>query len=387
MRLNGRGTDRGRADRALLGICGVVQPEDWRTRGAALAALTEPDWRRVFAQATHHGLAGLVSRNLEWQTAVAVPPAISDALATRRLQVLAQNLARRAAARRAADALASRGIPFVALKGVALAEEAYGDLGLRACNDFDVLVPRESVEGAYAVAVELGYVLTRLTHVRDFVRAGSHAAGMTARDGSCLDIHWTIGPDLPARAVELVWKHAVAAPAGAGLPGLRLPPELALIHLAKHFHANQYRMLKPLVDFHFVHRTAAALDDGLVTTLARSMGLESLVDTAAVLRARALDAPREWLPHGGKPAWSARLARVIVTDDLLVSSAERPRIGNWLRYLAAAGGARFTARGVRKGLLPAPLVLEQFFNEPYRARMYPRYYWEHFLKVFTLSKG
>jgi hypothetical protein len=375
------------AERALLATCGVVRREDWRGREGPLGGLDEAGWRRLVAHASYHGLAGLVSRNLDWVAGAAAPPAVLvEELRALRRRVLARNLSRRASAREAAEALAREGIPFVVLKGSALAEESYGDLSLRGFNDFDVMVPRESVEAAYRVARELGYALIRFTHVRDWIRAGAHAAGMSRRDGASLDIHWTLAPELAPEAVDFAWRHCVPPPAGATLPGLRLAPELALVHLAKHFHTSQYCLLKPLVDFHFTARSAAPLDAAAVRRAAEALGLATVVEVAAALAQRTLGTPvsAAWFA-GARPSVSARLATRLIDEGLLVAAADRSRLGNWVRYLATAGGPRFTARALAKDLFPPPLALSHFFNAPFTPGMYPSYYWRQLVKVLTLS--
>ena len=169
-------------------------------------------------------------------------------MARRRQLVL--NVARKAAAREISDALAAAGIPFALLKGVPLAEEIYGDLSLRAFWDCDVLVPPGEAEPAYRVMLSLGYCLTTFGNVRDYARLGAHAAGMARRsDGMSVDVHWAIATDaLAPTQVEAVWRHCVPAAPGASLGGLRLSPEMTLVHLAKHFHSHQYTVFKPLLE-------------------------------------------------------------------------------------------------------------------------------------------
>jgi len=314
-----------------------------------------------------------------------VPAVIVDGLAMRRRQVLAQNLARKAAAREIAAELESARIPFVVLKGLALAEETYGDLSLRAFNDFDVLVPMESVDDAYQLVRKRGYALIRFAEVRDWMRAGAHAAGMTRADGRSVDLHWAIGHELPADATRIAWKNTVAAPAGSSLPGLRLGPEMALVHLAKHFHTSQYCLLRPLVDFLFAARRSHPIDTARVWQISRELSMASVVEIVVAIAERALGASTGVVPPGNRPGLQARIALRLLPDEMLVDAEGRSRIGNWMRYLAASGGAGFTAREVARELFPPPLVLSSFFNAPYRPGMYPTYYWRQLVKVLTLS--
>jgi hypothetical protein len=365
-----------RADQAFLRLCGITCPQDARGE-LGLHLLGPGQWERIAAHARHHGFSGLVARNLDWiREGTGFRAPILDALGVIRGRVLTQNLARKAAARRMAEGLELARIPFAVLKGVALAEETYGDLSLRGFNDFDVLVPLECVDAAYAVAAQLGYSLTRLGSVQEYVRYGAHAAGMAHRDGTSVDLHWAIAPDLrDPRSREIVWKDCVPAGSGAGLPGMRLGPEMALIHHAKHFHSHQYSILKPLVDFHVTRRVHRdEIDAAGVEAKASALGLLPVLGIVDAVARRSL---------GGEP--EGRGVARFVSEELIVDSENRPRVDNWVRFLLASGGLRASAASVADMLFPSKLVIAQFFNRPFSARLYPRYYWRQVVKVITLS--
>jgi hypothetical protein len=311
-----------------------------------------------------------------------------DELSTLRRGQLVQHLTRRAAARRAADAFALKGIPFVIFKGVVLAEEVYGDLSLRGFRDCDIMVPLERLDEAYAVALELGYALGQFDHVRDYVALGAHAAGMVHPDGSGLDLHWSIAPDVSGpEKLAVIWQHCRQAGSNSYLPGMRLSPEMTLIHLAKHFHSHQYTSIKPLVDFYVMARSLGSrIDAGELTATARALDLLPQVDIAAALCERCFipgSLPRSLT--AGKPALPAKLAHRMVTNDLLLNAQKRSRLGNWIRYVLAAGSLASSGKSILEVLIPGKLVLVQFFSRPFRASMYPQYYWRQLVKVLTLS--
>jgi len=378
------------ADKVFLRGCAVANPDDWSGQEEALRKLGNMEWRSVAALAVQHGFAGLLARNLSWaQDKAGMRVPILEELAALRRGQLVQHLARRAAARKAGEALALKGIPFVFFKGVVLAEEFYGDLSLRGFRDCDVMVPRERVDEAYAVALELGYVLCQFDHVRNFVALGAHAAGMSHPEGTGLDLHWSIATDvLEPEKVANIWRHCVPAASDAHLPGLRLSPEMTLIHLAKHFHSHQYGSVKPLVDFQVAARKLGPhIDMGELTATAQALDLLPLVDIAATLCERCFITGS--LPPAltsRAPTLQARLAHRFVSDGLILHAHKRSRLGNWIRYLLAAGSLATSARSILEILVPGKLVLVQFFNRPFRATMYPRYYWRQLLKVLTLSR-
>jgi len=372
----------------FLRACAVASPDDWNGQEQALQRLDGAGWRSVAELAKQHGFAGLLARNLAWaqhRTGLRVP--ILEELSSQRRGLLVQNLTRRAAARRVGEALALKGIPFVIFKGVVLAEEIYGDLSLRGFRDCDIMVPHERLDEAYATALELGYALGQFDHVSHYVGLGTHAAGMVHRDGTTLDLHWAIPEVLEPERLAIIWRHCRASGEDSYLPGLRLSPEMTLIHLAKHFHFDQYTRIKPLVDFYVAARKLrATIDVGELTATARALDLLPFVDIATSLCEQCFipDSIPDILA-ARKPALHARVAARIVSKDFMLHAHERSRIGNWTRYLLAAGTPASSVKSMLQALVPGKLVLVQFFNRPFRASMYPQYYWRQLLKVLTLS--
>ena len=355
----------------------------------ALAQLGNDDWTWLLHKASALGFLGLFARNLGWVAGVSgISPPILPALAARRQGQLMQQIARKAAARSVADALQAEGIPFLPIKGVVLAEEIYGDLSLRAFRDFDVLVTPERLDDAYALLVRMGYRMPHCDHVREWVAQGAHAVNMAHPDGSGVDLHWSIAPDVvDARRIRVIWEHSRPPRPGASLPGSRLSPEMTLVHLAKHFHSHQYRAPKPLVDFYVAsrvlrHETSAQA----LFAAARSLGLVPVVDVAIRLCERSfLPGSLAHFAEARPPTTSARLARVVISDRFMIEADERARVANWLRYLVAAGGVRAAWESIVGLVVPSRLLLMQFFNRPVNAFSYALYYWRQLKKVVTLS--
>jgi hypothetical protein len=377
------------ANDVFLRGCAVAHPDEWEGQEQALRKLDEEGWNSVAELAKQHGFVGLLARNLAWaqdRTGFRVP--VLDELAALRRGQLVQHLARRAAARRAAQALAHHRIPFVIFKGVVLSEEVYGDLSLRGFRDCDIMVQQERLDEAYAVALELGYALGQFGHVREYVANGAHAAGMVHPDGTGLDLHWSIAPDVrSADKLAIIWAHCRPSNDDSYLPGMRFSPEMTLIHLAKHFHSHQYTSIKPLVDFYVAARSLGArVDVDELAATARALDLLPMVDIAANLCERYfIPGSVQRILGQRKPGLQARVARRIVTDDLMLHAQNRSRLGNWVRFLLAAGNLASSGRSIVGALIPGKLVLVQFFDRPFHASMYPRYYWRQLIKVLTLS--
>ncbi len=371
-------------------IAAALGPADWDGAGAALAGLDGAQWRALMALAARHGMLGLFARNLGWaheSTGFKAP--VLDALVHQRRGQLIQHLTRKAAATRVAGALAGQGIALAFIKGIVLAEEVYGDLSLRGFGDIDFLVPKNRVLETHEVLHSLGYRTHSFSHFRDYLTLGVHSAPLVHEDGSGLDLHWSIDPDFQRPGdLELIWQHCVAAPQGAFLPGLRLSPELTLIHLAKHFHTHQYLDLKPLVDFYIASLALEKkVDPDVLTALARALDALPIVEIAAALCERHLRATPLTRQLAGRSApRRTALACRVLSKDALLRTDEKARVVNFTRFLLAAGTRRSTLKSLLRSAVPDKHELERRFAQPYTRAMYPRFYARQFIRLVSRSR-
>jgi hypothetical protein len=127
--------------------------------------------------------------------------------------------------------LADAGVPTLVLKGAAMIALYYGDVGARAMDDVDVLVPparaRDAIESLLAAGWSTSFptVTSRvlLTHSMLFERGGYD-----------LDLHWHVMEEccLPEADVAS-WRDAVAVDFG-GADSLALSPGDQLLHAIVH---------------------------------------------------------------------------------------------------------------------------------------------------------
>lgn len=105
------------------------------------------------AQALVSTLGGLLLRDEELD----LPERIAQRIEATRMRARQRGLLDHGVTKRLAADLGKRGIPVVPLKGVALAEAAYGDIGARQASDIDLLVPLRHLDGAVEVAGQHGW--------------------------------------------------------------------------------------------------------------------------------------------------------------------------------------------------------------------------------------
>src|SRR5574337_200854 len=243
-----------REDELLLLLArGRLTPE---VQGKALACLQEElSWSVILQQAQAHEVFPLLYRNLLTPGCPGVPAdtrATLDRLyktnAIRNL-LLARELAR------LLQALSAAGIPVVPLKGVALTESLYGDLGLRPCADIDILVPRQMAPKAFDLLLTSGYAAAFTERFfADLLLRHDIEYALVRRESGFpynLELHWCLlwGPRLDAAAIEDLWAEA-RPHTFSGVPAYALSPEWELLFLAVHAVRHRWQQLKWIVDIH-----------------------------------------------------------------------------------------------------------------------------------------
>jgi len=378
------------AHNVFLRACSALQPQDWDGQEATLRAVDLKGWELVSKLAVQHGLLGLVARNLEWaqqRTGISIPTL--RRLTTWRQGQLVQMLVYRKAARRIGEALAAGGVRFVIFKGMALVEQVYGDLSLRAFRDCDILVERDRLEGAYAILRELGYSLSLHDSLQDYLVRNKSGANMSHSDGSSVDLHWAIqGYEMPPSDPDIIWRNCRPSTPPDELPGWRMSPELTLINVAAHFQVHEYEEFKPLVDFYLTAvRLGTQIDVEDMFRTARSLHMLQTVDFAARL------SDRFFVPNPlvrrlavGKPSMHARLACSILTRKSLLRVVRIRPTERRLRGLICSGTAFASAKAFRKMLAPTAGELELRFGRRFDLGMYPRYYLVQGYRLFGRTR-
>jgi len=378
------------AHQVFLRACTSLQPADWDGQETVLRAIDVDGWGVVSKLAVQHGLLGLVARNLDWahqRTGVPIP--ILQRITVWRHSQLLQMLVCRNVARQAAEALAAGGIRFVIFKGMALVEQVYGDLSLRAFHDCDILVERDRLEAAHAILKDLGYSLGIYPTLQEYLVRGKPGIDLRHSNGSMIDLHWAIqGYEMPPSDPEIIWSRCRPRETPEELPGWRMSPELTLINLATHFQVHEYQEIKPLIDFyHVAARLGERIDLDELFKTAQTLNMLHPIDLAARL------CERMFVPNPlvgrlavGAPSMHTRLAcRILTTESLLRLDTIHPTERR-LRSLFCYGAISSSARAFRKMLVPRARELELRFGRPFALGMYPRYYWVQAYRLVARSR-
>jgi hypothetical protein len=182
-----------------------------RARVAELAR-SNNDWDYLFLLARRHALLPLLYRALEG--AGGVPGDFQAKLRDEFRKNATRNTLLAGEMARLARLFEGEGVPVLAYKGPALAQQAFGDITLRRFVDLDVVVRRGDARRAGELLRSLGYAkpegLSR-SH-EEFLLRRQHNLAYT-RDGGLMivELHWEVAPAHFAAVPieEGVWGRAV----------------------------------------------------------------------------------------------------------------------------------------------------------------------------------
>ena len=221
---------------------------------AIQAAAVEPiDWRLFADTARRHRVVGLVHEAAQ-RAGLPLPADIAGALAGDARLIALQGLAHAHESVRLQRLFDRAGIPLRFLKGVGLAQSAYGTVTAKHARDIDMLVSPPHVPAALEVLLADGYALHEPARHLTPAQLGAlvaHAsqAELRRRGGrSLLELHWQLSPNarLPYGVDPF---GAVAAVTLTGVGDVNtLRPEDEFVYLCVHGARHVWSRLKWLAD-------------------------------------------------------------------------------------------------------------------------------------------
>jgi hypothetical protein len=182
---------------SLAASCCIWPPSERRTAAIREALTQTLDWDSLLRVVIRQRVAGLVHDGLT-RAGVAVPPAIAGAIGAMAARDARQNMHFAAECFRIQHLLDDAGVANLFVKGVTLAQLAYGTLGLKHSWDIDLLVMPEALPRALQVLEGAGYrALPPLPSVTDrrykYLIAFAHEYVLFHdTKSSHIEIHWRL---------------------------------------------------------------------------------------------------------------------------------------------------------------------------------------------------
>ena len=198
------------------------------------------------------GISGLLYQALRGQAGV--PAAALAEMEKIYRSTQARNITLLEELRSVLGRLAAAGIPVIVLKGAALSELVYSDIGLRPMGDLDLLVRPEQADRAVSTLREAGYQRASKPELRSGFDRQFHIEVQLRAPTPFMnqvDIHWQmIAPLFTNRHVDLsaVWERAVPVSL-VGQPAYTLSAADWVLHQAAHaFYKHRRIRLLDLFD-------------------------------------------------------------------------------------------------------------------------------------------
>jgi hypothetical protein len=205
------------------------------------------DWNYIVSNAQQHGISELLYYNLSKNDYNnLVPENVLNYLKKQYYTNVARNMLFYQDLNKVLTGLKDAKIDVIILKGGALAETVYPDIGLRPFSDIDILVQEKDLQRAKEVVSFSGYVLDECVspeaHNEEF---GCDLHYVNKK--FVLEIHWHIvrktGNDRYTRIqIDELWKRAIPAKI-ANVDVLVFSPDDLLLHLCIHLPRHRYNRL------------------------------------------------------------------------------------------------------------------------------------------------
>ena len=210
------------------------------------------DWNYIMKHALRHGISPLLYHNLsKIDNASIVPARIMEHLRGQYYATFTKNMHYYNELSKILHSLKDAGIEVIVLKGAALAEAVYGDIGLRPFGDVDFLVLEFDLQKTKQKLTEHGYILDE--HVSPMKHNEKFGCDLNyVNNSNVFEIHWHIarktGSDRYLKIeIDRMWKNARPARI-ADVDTFILSPEDLLFHLCIHLPKHRYNRLIWLCD-------------------------------------------------------------------------------------------------------------------------------------------
>jgi hypothetical protein len=338
---------------------------------ARLGKLSPADWQILADRALRFKVEALFYREIKSRN---FPVELVPLVVRNRLKAAYRNLATRNTSLffdvlNVLKSLADQQLPVIALKGLALAKNIYGDIALRPMSDMDLLLKEEDL-------VRAGRILLALGYKQDFpawesmLKTYHHLPSFKNKSGTIIELHWNIVTPDSSVKVDLDGLWARARLIKVDHVEVRVfSPEDLFLHLCLHacFHLQTGLDLIPFCDMAGLIKTATdKIDWQTVIARATNWGARKCVYLMLLLVRELLGAaPPEQIiseikPGDYQPAFFAEALEQIF--------AEKPS-GQLLRKRIGKLAKIIKVKGIKGRVLA--LLKGAFPSRAYMARIYP----------------
>ena len=226
----------------LLLACTRISPDDKSVYKIKELAGYDLNWKYIVKNASHYGVAPLLYYNLKMADNTKIPPQAMNELKIMYHANAFHNILYYNALGKVLKVLKNIGIEVIVLKGAALAETVYRDIGLRPMGDVDILVKGTDLFAVDKELTKLGYFVIiprtrwQAQKEKELCRyEGTPEWGCISSEGSFIEIHWDVNPAARFFGIEIneLWSNAQPVKI-AGIDTFMFSPHHLLLHVCVH---------------------------------------------------------------------------------------------------------------------------------------------------------
>lgn len=243
------------------------------------------DWEKFLQHVRRHQVGPLVARSLGDHYPEIVPDTTQTKLREERRRTATRNLQFASELSTVVDVLEEEGIDAIPYRGPVLANDAYGDVGLRQFGDLDFLVRRDDITEIRVLLEKLGYQPRYLRPETEDLTAGQEWAYTHFRRDYAFDrddtateveLHWRVVDRKFPTSIDLdyVWERRETTTIGGRTVPV-LSPEDRLLMLCVHGSSHCWDRLRWIVDVHAFLR-AESVNWEVALERARSQNAERM---------------------------------------------------------------------------------------------------------------
>ena len=202
------------------------------------------DWQYVLETALSNGVAPLLYYNLKKILPNHdIPSSTLEQLKKVYLTNTAKNMYSVDELSRILGKFAEKSIDMMVLKGAALANLVFPDIGLRVYNDIDILVKKEDLQAIETLIPDLGYISTKDSIKQKHYREKHYhlAPYIHQEKNIILEVHWNVTKRFPLN-IDSWWQRSRIAKI-AGCPVRVLSPNDLFLHLCIHISNHGFRKI------------------------------------------------------------------------------------------------------------------------------------------------
>ncbi len=320
-------------EEAILLLCSRVDMSGEEAAMLGDLARGQVDWREIVASAAVHRVLPLLHANLKKHLPEAIPHDLSAEIRERVLHNGMSNLALLGILIDVVALLRQNGIEVLSFKGPVLAEEVYGNIGLRAFSDLDLLVARHDLPRVVTLLLGHGFRLEIDLSEEQYQKLAerNHHAVMI-RDGVPVELHWELSGRYFSRGVYF---EALSGRAErltlSGQQLLTLGGEDLLIYLCVHGCRHHWEQLDAVCCVAEFVKRRTVLDWDLLWRLAGEMGATHMVALGLSLAESmlAVQLPREARERVASFPRLGKLAEEVAERMLAQRTSQTPAMGYW----------------------------------------------------------